>query len=191
MTQHGPWKINTSTEIYRDPWLDLRLDHVTRPDGLPGTYSTVRLKPGICVVALDQAANVYLTREFHYAVGRVTLEGVSGGVEASEEAEEAAKRELEEELGIQAVHWRKMGMVDPFTASVSSPTQLFAAGGLRFGKTNVEGTELIDLVKLPLHEAIELVHIGEITHAPTCVLLLKLALLAAKETDLHAALGFT
>ncbi len=106
-------EITSSQEIYRDAWLDLRLDLVVRPDGLPGTYSTVRLKPGVCVIAIDEQRRVYLTREFHYAVGRMTIEGVSGGVEATEPPEHAARRELEEELGIQAKHWRHLGKLDP------------------------------------------------------------------------------
>ena len=67
--KHGPWTINSTEEIYEDPWIKLQRDLVTRPDGNPGTYSTVQLKSGVCVVALDQDGNVHLTREFHYAVG--------------------------------------------------------------------------------------------------------------------------
>jgi ADP-ribose pyrophosphatase len=51
----------------------------------------------VTVIAVDDDNFVHLTEEFHYAVGRVTLEGVSGGIDPGETAEEAAKRELAEE----------------------------------------------------------------------------------------------
>ena len=55
-----------------------------RLDGKPGTYSVVNLKPGVSVLAIDSKNYVYLTEEFHYGVGRVTLETVSGGIETDE-----------------------------------------------------------------------------------------------------------
>ena len=84
MTQHGHWTILKRDEVYRSPWLRLLKDDVLRPDGKPGTHDLVYLKPGVTVVVLDDSGQVHLTEEFHYAVGRVTLEGVSGGREADE-----------------------------------------------------------------------------------------------------------
>ena len=57
----------------------LERDDVIRPDGLPGSYSTVQIKPGVTVIAMDDRRNVHLTSEFHYAVGRVTVVGLGPG----------------------------------------------------------------------------------------------------------------
>jgi ADP-ribose pyrophosphatase len=176
MTQHGPWKIVESHEIYRDAWIRLQMDDVIRPDGKPGTYSVVTLKPGVTVLAMDDDGYVYLTKEFHYGVGRTTVEGASGGIEPGERPLDAAKRELQEELGIEAEDWTELGVVDPFTASVVSPTRLYLARKLRFGAQALDGTELIQCVKLSLGEAVEKVIQSEITHGPSCVAILKVAL---------------
>ena len=177
MRRHGPWTIVNTRQVYRDPWLQLTVDDVVRPDGLPGTYSTLQLKPGICVIAVGDSNEVYLTREFHYAVGRVTIEGVSGGIEETEDPLEAARRELREELGIVAKDWRSLGFVDPFTAAVLSPTKLYLASQLSFVPPENEGTERIECVRMSIDEALAMVDQSEITHAPTCVALLKVALL--------------
>src|SRR3954466_3624785 len=79
MHTHGPWTIQSTREVYRDPWMHVTQDQVTRPDGNPGTFAVVHIKHGVTVVALDDAGNVHLAEEFHYAVGEWTLEGVSGG----------------------------------------------------------------------------------------------------------------
>jgi ADP-ribose pyrophosphatase len=173
LKQHGPWKIVQSHAIYADPWISVRKDDVVRPDGQPGTHSVVQLKPGVCVLALGDSANVFLTEEFHYGVGRTTLEAVSGGIEPDEDALSTAQRELQEEIGIEAEEWTDLGLVDPFTASVVSPTRLYLAEGLRFGDHSQEGTEVIRCVKLSLAEVVQMVIDSEISHGPSCVVILK------------------
>jgi ADP-ribose pyrophosphatase len=178
LKNHGPWKIKSSREIYRDPFITVSGDDVIRPDGADGHHVVVQLKAGVCVVAVDAQNNVYLTNEFHYGIGRDSIEGVSGGMDANETPLQAAQRELREELGITAQQWQDFGSVDPFTTVVVSPTQLFVARELAFGATDPEGTEQIECVKISQSAAIEKVMNAEITHAPTCVLLLKLSLAA-------------
>ena len=176
MRTHGPWTIHNSRQVYHDPWIDVVLDEVTRPDGHPGTYTTVRLKSGVCVIAVDQQRQVHLTREFHYAVGRFTLEGVSGGIEAGESSQIAAERELAEELGLTAGRWRPLGQIDPFTAAIYSTVDLYLAQELSDCAAAPEGTEQIEHVVLPLEQALDQLRAGLITHAPTCVGLLRIAL---------------
>jgi len=173
---HGPWQIKQSRVRYEDPWISVRRDEVIRPDGLDGSYAIVLIKPGVCVVAIDNEGSVHLTREFHYAVGRVTIEGVSGGIEPGDTAVETAHRELAEELGITAERMISMGVTDPFTASVSSPTALFVATGIAHGVAQPESTELIQPAVMSLDAAIEAVRSGQITHGPTCIILLRMAI---------------
>lgn len=176
LRSHGPWQIKASAVTYEDPWICVRRDEVIRPDGLDGSYAIVAIKPGVCVVAIDDAGHVHLTEEFHYAVGRVTIEGVSGGIEPGHTATETAHRELAEELGITARHLIHLGVTDPFTASVHSPTALFVATGIEQGAATPEPTELIRPVVMSLEDAVQAVNAGEITHGPTCIILLRMAL---------------
>ena len=171
-TPHGPWRILKTTSAYSDPWLHVTKDDVIRPDGAPGTHSVVFIKPGICVLAF-QDDTVYLTEEFHYGVGRVTLEAVSGGRDGDERAIECARRELAEELGIVAVTWNELTTVDPFTASVVSPTTLFLATDLSFQKPTPEGTEQIRCVQMTARDAYTAVCDGTITHTPSCIVILR------------------
>jgi len=175
MQQHGPWQIVTSHSIYKDAWLEVRKDDVIRPDGAPGTHGVVLLKPGVSVLALDDENQAYLTEEFHYGVGRQTIEVVSGGRETEESPLEAARRELEEELGIIADEWITLGPFDPFTTMLSAPAELFLARRLKFGETRQEGTENIRCVRVAFDEAVAMVMDGRITHGPSCVAILKVA----------------
>ena len=86
-----------------------------------------------------------------------------------------AKRELKEELGIEAKEWIDLGLVDPFTAVVKSSQKIFLARKLKFGKDNQEVTEDIKLVKVKLEKAVKMVMDSVITHGASCVLILKAA----------------
>jgi ADP-ribose pyrophosphatase len=169
----GPWQVLRSKDVYEDPWIRVQRDEVIRPDGKPGSHCIIWQKPGVSVLPLDEHGDVFLTDEFHYAIGRDALEVVSGGREPEEPPRTTAERELAEELGIVATRWTELGTVDPFTTIVHSPTTLFLAEGLRFTETAPEGTEQIRCVKMPLEKVVAAVFEGTITHAPTCVLVLK------------------
>jgi ADP-ribose pyrophosphatase len=173
MKQYGPWKITSTEEVYRDPFVNLKVDQVIRPDGLPGQHVVVGIKPGVCLLAMDEHQNVHLTKEFHYAIGRDSIEAVSGGIEPGEEPDATAHRELQEELGIAADHMAFLTTLDPFTSCMISPTRLYFATGLSEVASNPDGTERIETAVMPLTDAVQKVLDGEITHAPTCVLLLR------------------
>ncbi|MCH2181045.1 MAG: NUDIX hydrolase [Mariniblastus sp.] len=179
MKSHGPWQIKKTNHILQNPFLQVWLDDVVRPDGQDGTHVVASMKPGVSVLAIDDQQRVHLTNEFHYAVGRYSLEAVSGGIDAGEEPAETARRELKEELGLEASQWEYLATVDPFTTIVVSPCRLYVARGLAVGDANLEGTEQIEHVVLPLAEAVDQVLRGEITHAPTCILILRVALAGA------------
>lgn len=173
--QHGPWEIRSTREVWSNHFLRVAVDQVTRPDGLPGQHVVVAIKPGVCVLALDHAGQLRLTREFHYAVGRETIEGVSGGIDPQESPLECAQRELAEELGWAAGSWELLTTIDPFTSVLVSPTRVYLAKELQRVERRLEGTERIEECAMHLDEAVAAVRNGVISHAPTCVGILLVA----------------
>ena len=171
MRNHGPWKIKATEDVYQDPFIHVWKDEVVGPDGIDGQHVVVAMKPGVCVLAVDDQYNLHLTNEFHYGVGRYSIEAVSGGIEPGEDADVTAVRELQEELGLAAGRWNYLSTVDPFTTIMVSPTRLYFAHELTEVESQMEGTETIEKIVLPLETAWQKVVSGEITHAPTCVLI--------------------
>lgn len=169
----GPWTAIGTKIIYKNPWISVREDKVIRPDNKEGVFGVVEMKPGVSVLPLDKKGNVYLTKEYHYAVERETIEAISGGIDAGETSLEAAKRELKEETGIIAKDWIDLGFVDPFTTVIVSPNHMYLARELEFEATDLEGTENIVILKVPLEEAIKWVIESNITHGATTTLILK------------------
>ncbi|MBD0369746.1 MAG: NUDIX hydrolase [Pyrinomonadaceae bacterium] len=174
MRENGPWKIKSTTAKYKSELIELYEDEVIKPNGEHGTYSTVRVKAGVSVLPLDEEGFVYLARDFRYAARRECIETVAGAIDEGESRIEAARRELKEELGIEATEFIELGQVDPMTSLVDSPSYLFLARGrLKFKEKELEGGENIRTLKVKLAEAVRMVMQSEITHGASCVLILR------------------
>jgi 8-oxo-dGTP pyrophosphatase MutT (NUDIX family) len=171
--RNGPWTVLGSETKYRDAFIEVVRDRVIRPDGQPGTYATAAMKPGVAVLVVDRDGTAVLTRQFRYPLGRESVEVASGGVDEGEGTTEAARREVKEELGVEAGEWTDLGRIDPDISIVRCPVALFLARGLTWGEAEREGTEAMTTLRVPFVEAVRMVEDGRITHAPTCVLLLR------------------
>jgi ADP-ribose pyrophosphatase len=171
--QYGPWTITGSRQVFDTEFLTVRNDDVRKPDGSSGSYATVQLKSGVAVLPVDEKGQVYLVKQFRYAIGKDSVEVISGGIDGEEPPAEAVKREAEEEAGIVAGSWTDLGKVDLDTSIVRGPVFLFLARGLRFRETHREATEQMEILKVPYTEALRMVHDSEITHSSSCVLILK------------------
>lgn len=178
--KNGNWTIKETKKVFENDYFTVLEDDVIKPDGKDGKYATIDFKPGVCILPVDDEENVYLTKQFRYALGRADLEAAAGVIE-NEDRLEAARRETREELGIEAEEWTELGKIESDTSITNSTTHLFLARKLSFHEPKEENTEQIEIVKMKLVEAVERVLSGEITHGQTCVLILKAFLKTAKK----------
>lgn len=171
----SPWKIKERQLKYQNPWVKVYEDLVLRPDGKEGTHVFFDLKKGSAVLPLDEEGYVYLTKEFHYGVGRETIEVMAGGMELGETPLQTAKRELREELGITAKEWVELGKVYRFTTYMDNPSWLFLARKLTFAKQKLDASETVKVVRLKFEEALQMVVDGRIDNSMSVILILKAA----------------
>ena len=184
--KHGPWTVESSECLHKDEFVEVWLDEVEKPDGEPGRYATMRMRPGVAVLALDGGGFVHLVRMFRYAVGKECVEAVQGAIDEGEGATDAARRELREELGVGAEELTDLGLVDAVTSQVFSPARLFLARGLTFGGPDRETTERMRPFRVEFGEAVRMVMDGEITQGTTCVLILKASRMLQSRGDATA-----
>jgi ADP-ribose pyrophosphatase len=178
--EKGPYKVLSSEPRYRNRWIAVREDRVIRPGGSEGLFGVVEMVAGSSVFAIDVENNTYLVREYKYALGRDSLEVISGGIDDGETPLAAAQRELREEAGLIAAEWRDLGAVDPFTTAIQCRNHLFLASGLSHTAPEPDDGEELALVKLPFDAALQMVLGGEISHAASCILILRAARLLGK-----------
>jgi ADP-ribose pyrophosphatase len=180
--KRGKWLIKSTRKIFENAFFAVFEDDVVKPTGDEGKYATIRFKDGVSVLPIDYEENVYLTRQFRYAIGRDDIEVLAGSVDG-EGALDAAKRETKEELGIEAAEWLDVGTVHSLTSITRCTSRQFIARGLKFGDQETEGTEDIEPMKLNLSEAHRMVLNGEITDGDTCLLIMKAVALKEKNAE--------
>ena len=173
---NNPFQLIASRVIYQNEYVALHEDQVLRPNGSAGPFSWLEMKAGAIVLALSDQQEVFLVREYKYAIRRPSLEAVGGGIDPGETPLNAAQRELKEEAGLAATEWTDIGVFQSFTTLVNSPNYLFLARGVsEVSGHHPEDGEVLEVVKMPLSDAVEMVMRNEISHGPTCCLLLKAA----------------
>lgn len=167
-------KVLSSRLVHQGNLVRLREDRVVLPHGTEAVYEFVVIKHGSSVVAMGENGDVWLVREWKYAIDRPSLEVV--GIEPDETPVEAAHRELREELGKTACELIPLGHVDPFTTMLRCPNHLFLARGLSEAKRAPEEAESnMELHRMPFQQAYDLALNGEITHGSSCVAIFRAA----------------
>ena len=96
-------------EIYRCRIIDLDIEEVETPGGHCFDLEVVRHPGGAAVVALDDDGRVCLLHHYRYVCAERIWELPAGKLEPGEPPPVTAQRELLEEVGVQAVHWRSLG----------------------------------------------------------------------------------
>jgi ADP-ribose pyrophosphatase len=120
------------------------------------------------IVPVDAGKNVYLVRQFRAPLEKVTFEIPAGKLDKSgEDRLQAAKRELREETGFQAENWTKLTDLATTPGFCTEVISIYLATGLSAGETDFDEDEFLNLVKMPLSEADDMVMRGEICDSKT------------------------
>lgn len=172
----GGWQRLSSRVAYENPWIRVSHEQVKRPNGTDGIYGLVHFKgTAVGVVPVDDDGNTWLVRQSRYTLNEFTWEIPEGGAQEGEPTLECAKRELAEEAGLIATEWEELSRVHTSNSVTDEAGVLYLARGLSPCAQNLDPTEDIEVRKLPLKEAIQMVLRGEITDALSVVALLRLA----------------
>lgn len=180
--QNNPWQTRSSREIYQNDWIKVREDQVIRPDGEAGIYGVVSMKNrAIGVVPLHEDGTITLVGQFRYTMDEYSWEIPEGGCPQGESPIEAARRELQEETGLLAAQIRPLGGEFQLSNSLTDErASLFLATDLSQGESSPEGTEELQLQRIPLGKALEMVLSGEIRDGLSVIAILLLALQKSK-----------
>ena len=131
----------------------------------------------IGIIPLDERDNTWLVGQYRYVPDYYSWEIPMGGGPLHIDPLESAKRELREETGLSADHWQTLMRLHTSNSVTDERGVVYVATGLSEGETEFEETEDLQLLKLPIKDAIQLVIDGEITDAVSVAGLLRMAVL--------------
>lgn len=176
------WPVTASRTIYGNPWIEVVEDDVVRPDGSGGVYGVVRVRhPVVFVVALTDDDEVVLVTVDRHTTGP-SVELPAGGVDGPDTLS-GARRELAEEAGLQAEHWREIGRMNALSGVCVAPVVVYLATGLSpadGAEPEVEGISTVRAV--PWSDVLGLVGRGEVTDGETLAALMLAALALGRVT---------
>ena len=171
----NPWTTLSSKTIYDNPWIEVIENEVINPSGGEGIYGVVSFKNiAVGIIPLDKNNNTWLVGQYRYTLNEYSWEIPEGGcLKGKETPLEAAKRELKEETGLEASKWTKILKMHTSNSVTDEVAYTFIAQELTFGKALPEETEELEVLKIPIEQAVNMCLNNEITDAFSVGSLLK------------------
>lgn len=162
-------------DLYDGRIVKLSIYTVRLPDGTEAKREVVRHPGAVAVVALDPDGNTLLVRQFRTAAGRSMLEIPAGTLEPDEAPLICAERELQEETGYHPGTLESLGGLFVAPGYTTEYIHLFWATDLRESKLIGDADEFIEVVRVPLPEAIAMIERGDIDDGKSITGLLRVA----------------
>ena len=171
-----PWKTQSSREVYRNKWIDVREDIAELPDGRTTIYGVVTMAGAVGVLPFLDDERVLMVRQYRY----VQREGhrweiPTGGIFPGEVLEDAARRELVEEVGYNA---GRLEWISTFYTSKSvcdETAHLYLGYDLTPAVALPDETEFLEVAALSFDEVLAMVLSGEIRDSLTIIAVLNAA----------------
>ena len=158
--------------VFKGRVLTLNLERVRLPNGRVAELEIAHHPGGAAVVALDSDGRVCLLRQFRHAAGGWLVELPAGKLDGGEPALDCAQRELEEEAGMQAGRWDKLGEYFSSPGVLTEVIHLYLARDLVAVAARPEEHEVFETRWVPLPEAVAMAASGRIRDGKTVIGLL-------------------
>lgn len=170
-------KTLSSKSVFDGRILHITLDEVELPNGKKSKREVVNHPGGVAVAALDGDNNLLFVRQFRYPYKEIVLELPAGKLEKGSTPLENGKRELLEETGAEGYSYISLGQVYPSPGYTAEIIHLYACRVKSEGESKPDDGEFLNVEKIPLDKAVEMVLNNMIPDAKTQIAVLKTALL--------------
>ena len=167
-------------EIFKGPVVHLVVDRVELENGHETSREVVEHPGGVCVAALTEKNELLFVRQFRYPYGEVVLELPAGKLEKGSTPLENGKRELKEETGATGFGYLSLGKLYPSPGYTSEIIHLYFCRVGNFGEMEPDDDEFLEVERIPLEKAVEMVLNNEIPDSKTQTAVLKTAMLLEK-----------
>jgi len=163
-------RLISSRTVYRGPVFWVTTDHVSEPGGVKVRRDLIHHSGSVVVMPVDDSSEiprVLLERQYRHAAKDYLWELPAGRIDPGESELHAAKRELIEETGYRAEHWRRILKFYASPGFMAETMSVYLALGLREGEAEPEEDEVIETRLVPLPDAVRMVINGTIQDGKT------------------------
>ena len=163
-------KVLRSEKKYAGKVFDLIVDEIEYPSGNKSIREVASHPGGAVVVPLLPGNEIVLVRQFRYPIQQFVYELPAGKLNPGEDPAVCARRELEEETGYTAGHWKVLTAIYTSPGFCNERLHLYLATDLRKsegGQQLEEGEASLTVESIPLPRVIRMIEQGEIVDAKT------------------------
>jgi ADP-ribose pyrophosphatase len=164
------WKTLKSKMVLNHRWCKVRQDEIELPNGEIIDDYFVSIKPDVALVLpITSSREIIFVRQYRHAVGEFFLELPAGSFDSTKEsAKAAAVRELAEETGYVSQEIRKIATLYDKPSKDTNQIHLFLAENvIQAGEQQLDITEEIEVVLIPVESVLDKIIQGEISVAGT------------------------
>lgn len=166
-------KTRSSDTKFEGRIIKVLLDEVELENGKTAKREVVCHNGGVCVAALTEKDEILLVRQFRYPYKEVLLELPAGKLEKGEDPFEAVKREQMEETGTAGEHYTFLGNLYPSPGYCGEIIRIWACRISEKGEMHLDEDEFLEVERIPLEKAVQMVLDNEVPDAKTQVAVLK------------------
>ncbi len=160
-------KIISSREVYRCGLFRVTEEEATDPGGFHIRRSIVRHLGSAVMMPVDARGRILLVRQFRLPAAKYLWELPAGRLDPGETPLRAARRELREETGYRARHWKRLARFWPSPGFVAERMTIFVASGLIPGEARPMEDERIECRWFPRRELDAMIRAGRIEDGKT------------------------
>jgi len=166
----SPARLVSSKVVYRGPVFWITTDQVQEPGGVKVRRDLIHHSGSVVVLVVDDSGKtprVLLERQYRHAAGAYLWELPAGRIDPGEDELKAAQRELIEETGYRATHWRRILKFYASPGFLAETMSVYLATGLQTGVAEPEDDEMIRKRMFPIAAAVNMILTGKIHDAKT------------------------
>lgn len=161
-----------SERIYEGKIINLRVDTVELPRQKYSKREIVEHSGAVGILGVTKENKIIFVRQFRKPVEEILLEIPAGKIEANENPESCALRELKEETGYSTTNIKKILEFYTTPGFSNEVLHIYLAEDLQEGVATPDEDEYIESVYLSLDEAVKKIIDGEIKDSKTIVAVL-------------------
>ncbi|HKN85074.1 MAG TPA: NUDIX hydrolase [Pyrinomonadaceae bacterium] len=161
-------KIINSQKVFDGRVFSVTVDTV-REGELTYQREVVHHHGSAVIIPIFDDSTVALVRQYRHPAVRYLLEAPAGTLADGERPEAGAARELQEELGLIAARLEKLSEFFVSPGFCEEKMWIYLATDLAEGKQLLDEDEVLEIVRLPIADALEMITSGEIQDAKTII----------------------
>lgn len=159
--------INSRVTLHQGRVFNIVKENYTLENGVTSDMDFIEHPGAAAMVPMINHQEVILIKQYRHAIREFIWEIPAGTLDPGEAPLSCARRELVEEIGYSATDWHQLATITPLPGCSDERIHIFVAMNLKPAAQHLDADEMIDVHKMRLSKALQMIPAGEISDGKT------------------------